>query len=128
MRPPPPSPMPIEIGGPSPPTAPPPTAGRGAGPLATSSSLTKSLSFDRLPRLLDLVGFSSRLALSFLSFFDLVFLARFSRAGGGAGGRLQEQAGPTGASLATSDRLRARSSRRCAVAARSLLAYEARNA
>jgi hypothetical protein len=93
MRLPPPSPIPIEMGGPHPPTTPPPPAGRGAGPLATSSSLTKSLSLERLPRLLDLVGFSSRLALSFLSFFDLVFLAFFSRVGGSAGGRLQEQVG-----------------------------------
>jgi hypothetical protein len=93
MRLPPPSPIPIEMGGPPPPTTPPPPAGRGAGPLATSSSLTKSLSLERLPRLLDLVGFSSRLALSFVSFFDLVFFAFFSRVGGGAGGRLQEQVG-----------------------------------
>src|SRR5215831_9999794 len=96
-------PIPMEIGGPPPP----PPIGRGDGPLPISSSL-----MNRLPRF---AGFSSLERLACFSFF--LPLVRFSCAGAGC---VQLQVGPT-ARLA-SDRLRARSIRRCAVTARSLFA------
>src|SRR5262245_46835954 len=99
--------MPIDTGEPT--TGPPPTGRRG-GPWATSSSLRKFL--PRLARL----PFNSVERLACFSFF--VLLAFFSRTGGATCVHGQVNA----PRLATSARLRARSARRCAVAARSLLA------
>src|SRR5262245_55903640 len=99
--------MPIDTGGP---TAGPPAAGRGGGPCATSSALTKF--FPRLARL----PFDSVERLACFSFF--VLLAFFSRTGGAT--CVHGQVGAP--RLATSARLRARSPSRCAVAARSPLA------
>src|SRR5262245_6032485 len=87
-----------------------PPAGRGGGPCATSSSLTKF--FPRLARL----PFDSVERLACFSFF--VLLAFFSRTGGATCVH-----GQVGAPRpATRARLRARSLSRCAVAARSPLA------